>query len=60
MMNLIPLPGFAISEREAMALGELDTLCELLLLRYDGEHGLFAAAAPVGAESGHAAPTRAR
>ena len=56
MLNLIPLPGFAISEREAMALGELDTLCDLLLLRYDSEPAL----ARSGAESDHAVPARAR
>lgn len=57
MVNLIPLPGFAISEREAMDLAELDTLCDLLLLRYGGD------TTPVlhpGAESGHAVPTPAR
>lgn len=57
MLNLIPLPGFAISEREAIALGELDTLCDLLLLRYDSDHE---PAARPGAESDHAVPTQTR
>lgn len=57
MPNRIPLPGFAVSEREAMALGELDTLCDLLLRRHDGE---LASAAPSGGETDHVAPARAR
>jgi hypothetical protein len=55
MLNLIPLPGFAISERDAMALGELDTLCDLLLRRYGSEPEPAARV-----ESDHAVPAQAR
>lgn len=55
MLNPVPLPGLAISEREAMALGELDTLCDLLLRRCGSEPEPAACA-----ESCHAVPTQAR